>query len=296
MHSVRSLWAFIRLARPHFLVGGVLLFALGAVSAAAVDRFGYVVGQVLVTATQLTAHFVNEHADADVDRRVVNRTLFSGGSGALAGGVIGREVALMSALFTTVLALAATGVIATVSVGAALLGGSSLAVSWAYSAPPLRLLGTGWGEAATSVVVAGLVPLVGVLSQGSSPPPALWWSIAALVPIHLAMIVAFELPDLDSDAAAGKRVLAVRIGKLAATRLIGGLVFMAAVVVVLGIVAGGMPAEAGRWAILGVGPAAILLASMRSSRYHLLTAAAVGTLVATATGLLVGALSSGSGT
>lgn len=279
-------WAFVRLARPHFLLGGILLFALGAVTAGRVDRFGYVIGQVMVTATQLTAHFVNEHFDFDADRGVVHRTLFSGGSGATA--TLGKEVALRSALVTTMLALGAAGVMAAVSVPAALLGGLALGVAWAYSAAPIRLLGTGGGELVTSIVVAGLVPLVGVLSQGSPPPPALWWAIGALVPIHLAMMLAFELPDLETDAAAGKRVLAVRIGAVATGRLILGLVLVAIVVVIWGVGSGGLPARAGRWTALGSVPAAILEAVRRLNRYHLLTAAAVATLVATAAGLLVG--------
>ena len=213
---------FIALARTHFLVGGFLLYALGSV-AAGVDSLGaYLIGQLAITASQLTAHFVNEFADAEADALVVNRTWFSGGSGVLGDADVDRSIALRAAFVSTAVALAAAAVLAFDRPFAALIAALTLLVSWGYSMPPVRLLDTGWGEAATTVVTTVAVPVVGALAQGGSVDPNLCWVIVALFAIHMAMIVAFEIPDLETDTSAGKTVLAVRLGLTDTRRLIAG--------------------------------------------------------------------------
>lgn len=86
--------------------------------------------------------------------------------------------------------------------------------------PPIRLLGTGWGELATSLVVVVAVPVIGWAVQQAPASVALWWAVGILLPVHMAMMLAFELPDIESDTAAGKRVLGVRLGETRSGRLI----------------------------------------------------------------------------
>ncbi|MDH3499267.1 MAG: prenyltransferase, partial [Acidimicrobiia bacterium] len=203
-----TLRAFVRLSRPHFLIGGALMFGLGAAVAGEVDTYGYVVGQFMVTAAQLTAHYVNEYADVEADRMVSERTWFSGGSGVLVDGSLARDTALQAAVASSSVAIAAATLLSARSPAASLLGLGALSISWLYSMPPVRLLGTGLGEIATSTVVTVFVPLVGSLAQTSKVASGLWWSAVILFPVHLAMMLAFELPDLDNDRAAGKAVLA----------------------------------------------------------------------------------------
>ncbi len=280
-----SLWAFIKLSRPHFLIGGVLMFALGAAAAGRVDPFAYALGQLMVTAAQVTAHYVNEYADIEPDRAVARRTLFSGGSGVLVGGGLRPAVALRAARVASVVAVGTAGALMFVNIVAALLGLAALAISWSYSMPPLRLLGSGLGELAASAVVAGLVPLIGALSQGGTITGRLLWSIVIVFVLHFAMMLAFELPDLETDAAAGKRVLAVRIGRTRTRALISLLVLGAGGL----LIARSSSSSAGReWVavVAGFPAAALMLAAMMRDRAGLLTGAAVATLVLTAAGLL----------
>lgn len=281
-------WAFVRLSRPHFLLGGGLLFALGAVAAPALDPIGYFLGQLMVSAAQITAHYVNEYADLEADRRVVHRTLFSGGSGVLAGGLLRPAVALRAAWVSSAIALVAALALVGRSPAAAVLGVVALAISWSYSMPPVRLLGTGWGETATSLLVAGAVPLVGSLAQGATRSTALWWAISILVPIHLAMMLLFELPDLGSDAGSGKRVLAVRLGRRRTRRLIDLLFVLAGVLAVTAGALGGIPAAAAAGALVGAPTALVARKATARGRSSLSTVAAVATLVLAVTGLAVG--------
>ncbi len=285
MESMDLLWAFIKLSRPHFLIGGVLMFALGAASAGQFEPIAYALGQVMVTAAQVTAHYINEYSDVEPDRAVTRRTLFSGGSGVLVGGQLRPAVALRAARLASVVAVGTAGALMFVNVNAGLLGLAALAISWSYSMPPLRLLGSGFGELAASAVVTGLVPLIGALSQGGTMTAALAWSIAIVFVLHVAMMLAFELPDLETDAIAGKRVLAVRIGRTRTRALISVLVLVAGGL----LIARGSSSRVGReWVAMVAGfPAAtLMLAAMVRDRAGLLTGAAVATLVLTAAGLL----------
>jgi 1,4-dihydroxy-2-naphthoate octaprenyltransferase len=93
----------------------------------------------------------------------------------------------------------------------------------------------------------------------------------------MAMMLAFELPDLASDAATGKRVLGVRLGEVWTRRLIAFLLVLGAAVAVLGVAVGGIGAGA-LWAVLaGLIPALVLLAAIRKRSYSAMTLAAVST-------------------
>ncbi|HSM02294.1 MAG TPA: prenyltransferase [Acidimicrobiia bacterium] len=277
----------IRLARPHFLLGGALLFALGAVAAGGLTTLGYVLGQAMVSSIQLTAQLVNEYSDAEADAAVRNRTWFSGGSGAIADGTVDPQTALRSAQVTSLIATAAIGAVALRSPGAAAIGAIALAVAWAYSIEPIRLLGTGIGEIVTTFVVAGGVPLVGAIVDGGRVESRLWWAIAVLVPIHLAMMLGFELPDLDTDRVAGKRVLAVRLGGTATLRLVVVLLLLAGGVLVGGISFGALRAGAAAAGLAGV-PGLVTATAMRRRSWAVATAASVATLVVAVAGLMPG--------
>jgi 1,4-dihydroxy-2-naphthoate polyprenyltransferase len=242
--------AFVRLGRPHFLVGGLVLYGLGAAVAvyagAAFVARAYLLGQAAITAFQLMTHYANDYFDLAADRANRTPTRFSGGSRVLADGTLPPWVALATAL-----ALAALGValVAALALRGGAGGGQAAAVAlladalaWAYSAPPLALHSRGLGELTTALVVAVLTPAVGFLVQagggaamaaalpapiaptglaagpvtpGGLPVPPLLLLGAAVLPLcglQFAMLLAIELPDAEGDAATGKRTLVVRLG------------------------------------------------------------------------------------
>src|SRR5512139_3915247 len=106
----RKIWAFVKLTRPMFLGGAVLLYLLGAALAwtqgAAINWARLLLGQLLVTSIQLTTHYANEYYDYDVDAAIGSaRTPFSGGSGVLVTGQLDRSVALHATHLCLVLAI-----------------------------------------------------------------------------------------------------------------------------------------------------------------------------------------------
>jgi 1,4-dihydroxy-2-naphthoate octaprenyltransferase len=212
---------FLRLGRPLFLVGGFVLFALGAAVAAfagaTIDWRLYALGQLTVTAFQAMTHYANDYFDYDADRANATATRWSGGSRVLANGELPRSVALITAL---ALALLGTAVAATLAAHGktgpftAALFLLTLTLSWSYSAPPLRLHSRGVGELNVAVVVTFLVPLAGFYLQ-SPDLRGLRLLLLAVVPLcalQFAMVLGVAFPDAAADASVGKRTLVVRCG------------------------------------------------------------------------------------
>jgi 1,4-dihydroxy-2-naphthoate octaprenyltransferase len=83
--------------------------------------------------------------------------------------------------------------------------------SFFYSAPPLRLAASGYGELTTSILVANLVPAFAFLLQTGELHRLVAMSTFPLTLLHLAMMLTFELPDFASDIKHGKRTLMVRL-------------------------------------------------------------------------------------
>lgn len=262
------------------------MFAVGASTTDGLTLGTYLLGQALVTVTQITAQLVNEYADFEVDRTIANRTFFSGGSGVLSEGRLSPVVALRAAWITTATTLALIMTIAGTSVATAFIGLVALAVAWGYSYPPVRLLNTGFGELATAVVVSGLVPLTAVTINHSPITARLVLLIAVFVPLNFANVLAFELPDVESDRAVDKTVLAVRIGTQRAKALLTGLL---AAVWALGIVAtiASQTTNFTASLIAAAIPAALTIWAAQRDRYNILTTAVVTTFAVFAIGVLI---------
>lgn len=260
------------------------MYSLGVVAGEPIGVGRYLLGQLMVSSAQITAHYVNEFADLEVDRTITNRTLFSGGSGVLVEGKLSPGVALRAAFVSSAITVGAAVVIAADRPMTALFVSLALAVSWAYSIPPLRLLGTGWGELATTIVVTLLVPLIGVTITGASAPTALWWSIGILAPIHMAMMLVFELPDLESDRASGKMVLGARIGRRWTLRIVTMLLGLAIFLLFVRLMTIG---SAGFLVYVGaVGTGAAVVIAARNERHFVSTSSSVALLGFTAVVLI----------
>lgn len=223
---LRQIWLFIRLSRPVFLVGGALLYALGASISHylghPVEPRLYVLGQGLVLCVQLVAQYLNEYFDAAGDEENLNRTALSGGSGVLGSGGLNPQVALYASFAS--LALAASLATSLLVLGVAspitwVILCLALFVSFAYSSPPFRFVSTGYGELVASILVAVLVPFFGYSLQTGGLHVML---VLATIPpffVHLAMLIALQLPDFSADQRSGKKTLAVRLGAPVAMRI-----------------------------------------------------------------------------
>jgi 1,4-dihydroxy-2-naphthoate octaprenyltransferase len=249
MPSWRQVRLFLLLSRPWFLLGAALLYALGLAMA---HYLGEPInvrlaaeGLALVMALQLTVHYFNEYFDSAEDAANPNRTPFSGGSGAVGEGRLSRLTALQAA----VVALAFIALLLT----AMLIRGETPSLAWVvialmipaslfYSAPPLRLVSSGYGEFLAALIVSGLVPTLAYTLQAGAMHRMLFLATAPLVLFNFAMILAFEVPDYGTDLKFGKRTLMVRLGWEKGMRLHDAAIIGAVVALMAGLVLG-MPAD-----------------------------------------------------
>jgi 1,4-dihydroxy-2-naphthoate octaprenyltransferase len=216
---MRSLVLFIRLSRPLFIIGTAFVYAFGVGIAhylgLSVNWSVYLLGQFWVTTLQLSTHYLNEYYNAPADQNNPNRTLLTGGSGALGPGKLSRQVALTAGL--TCLAFLASFTVLIISrvqpepvlyliMLLAFLG------AFFYSVPPISLEGSGYGELSTSFLVAFLLPSFSFVLQTGEMHRFVAMSAFPLTMIHLAMMIAFELPDYASDDKFNKRTLLIRLG------------------------------------------------------------------------------------
>jgi len=220
-------WRWVRLGRPHFLVGGFVMHALGAALAVYaggdIDGRLYIAGQIAVTAIQWMTHYANEYFDLAADTANLTPTHWSGGSRVLPNGQLPPCAALVTVLFFAAMAVAAAlyamlalraGPLALPLIVLALLW------AWSYSAPPLRLAARGLGEATVALLVPGMTALVGFyLQAGYIFWPLIVPVVAPLCALQFAMSLSINFPDARGDRAAGKRTLVVRLGPRRAAQL-----------------------------------------------------------------------------
>jgi 1,4-dihydroxy-2-naphthoate octaprenyltransferase len=264
-------------ARPKTLPAAVAPVFVGTGAAVAVGGFRplpALLALVVALALQVAVNYANDYSDGkrgtDADRVGPMRLV---GSGAAAP----REVLVAAGL-----AFAVAAVAGLVAVGAACIG-----AAWTYTGGPLPYGYRALGEVFVFVFF-GLVAVVGTTFAQTLTLPGLAYAVS--VPIGLLIVdllVVNNLRDIEGDALAGKRTLAVLLGDRATRKVFVGLLVAAFAVVVavafvrpwVGLALLGAP--------LAVPPARTVLTGGRGSA---LIGALQGTgLLTLATGILLAA-------
>jgi 1,4-dihydroxy-2-naphthoate octaprenyltransferase len=246
----------IKLARPHFLLGGILLYALGGGIAyylgVPINWEVFLLGQAWGTLLQLSAQFLNEYFDAPSDADNANRTPFTGGSGEIGPGKLPRAAALWGAAGALAVVASLTVILvqrADLNAAAVLYMLLLFLGAVFYAVPPVRLEASGYGELTTSILVAHLVPGFAYLLQSGEMHQLVLLATFPLVFIHMAMLLAFSLPDFFNDTKHGKRTLLVRAGWQAGMRIHNLMILGAFFFLGLSILMG-LPWRIGAWAFL----------------------------------------------
>lgn len=212
------------MTRPGFLaitlVGCLLGFALAASCGCGFSPALAALTLLLALLAHAAANVFNDYHDSlnGADEANQNGLFpFTGGSRFIQNGVasVSQTRSLALNLFVVVIlgGLMLTGLSGP---GLLLIGIVGMALAWAYSAPPLKLMSRGMGELAVGMswwlIVLGadyvqrhrleMVSAVTALSYG-------------LVVVNILLVNGF--PDAVSDSAVGKRTLVVRLGADAAS-------------------------------------------------------------------------------
>jgi 1,4-dihydroxy-2-naphthoate polyprenyltransferase len=181
---------------------------------------GYLCLFLLEVATVLSNELVDFPSDRD------NRFFgpFTGGSRVLVEGLLSRREVGGGILLTLLAFAAAAAGLLAVTPGSAPAALAVLAVltvlAIGYTAPPLKLSYRGLGELDVAITHSLGVMLCGFVFLGGPWQDPLPWLLS--LPLLLAILPSITLsgiPDLEADAAAGKRTLAVRLGQRGVLRL-----------------------------------------------------------------------------
>lgn len=217
-------WRLFLATRVPFLTATLVPVLLGAVIARA-DGFSawwyLALALIGASAIHLGLNVINDLFDtaSGADPANFNPTPFSGGSRVIQYGLVsirGMRI-LAGAFFVTGIAI---GILLAGLRGWAILGIGAAGVFLAvfYTAPPIKLVYRGLGDAAVAVGF-GPIMVVGayyVVAQNFS-----WVAFYASLPVAIfVMLILYvnQIPDRQADRAAGKRTVAVRFSKKAIIR------------------------------------------------------------------------------
>jgi 1,4-dihydroxy-2-naphthoate octaprenyltransferase len=291
---VGRLW--LQSLRAPFLVASIIPVLVGALAAWAI-KGAFNPGLFLLCllgamSIHLGANMANDAWDfrSGNDLAVRHLNPFAGGGRVLLRGVLNLRTHLAVAL--TFLAIGSViGLYLVTQVGFPLLGLGvvGVAIAYSYVGPPLRLAHHGLGEIAVGLEF-GPVTVMGtyfVLARAFDPP-------AVLLSISLGLLVTAilwinEVPDIPADSSVGKRTMVVRLGVERATRVFGGILAAAYVILVLAVVFTGLTP----WALLALVAAPLAAKPFRGLQKagadpHVLIPSNAGMILATlVTGILL---------
>jgi chlorophyll synthase len=237
--------AVLELLKPITWFAPMWAFMCGVVSSGVglEERWPLLIGGVILAGPLIcaTSQAVNDWFDRHVDAiNEPNRPIPS--------GRIPGNWGLRIAIAWTILSIAFSALLGPWVVGAALLG---LALSWAYSAPPLRLKQSGWwGPASVAICYEGLAWFTGAAVMTGDLPGGGIIALAVLYSIGAHGIMTLnDFKAIEGDRQTGVRSLPVTLGVANAARLACAVMAIPQLCVVTLLAAWGHPLFA---AIVGV--------------------------------------------
>jgi 1,4-dihydroxy-2-naphthoate polyprenyltransferase len=235
-------WLFLRATRLPFLSATIVPIGLGIAVAGSHGQWHWGLAILTLVAgacVHLGLNVANDVFDtaSGADAANVTPTQFSGGSRVIHYGLLSmRQMTAMSLGFYAVgLGIGIYLALATSFWAVLTIGALGAAISWFYTAPPLRLVHRGLGEIA---VFLGFGPIMALGAYFVQAQAFSWEAVYASIPVGILVALILyvnEVPDRPGDALASKRTLPVRWSK----RTVIG-VYAASVVATFGLILAGV--------------------------------------------------------
>jgi len=232
--SPRSVW--LSGARPRTLGASVTPVVVGTAAAGHASVWRFAAALLVGLGLQVGVNFANDYHDGvrgvDTVARLGPPRLTSSG---LASPRAVLAASLLSILVAGVagLALAFATTLWLVPIGAV-----AMLALWLYSGGPKPYAELGLGEVMVFLFFGVMATAGTAYVQAETVSSAAWWSSAAMGFLAVAILVANNLRDIPTDAPAGKRTLAVRLGDRRTRLLYRACIVAVFVTVASGVLAG----------------------------------------------------------
>jgi 1,4-dihydroxy-2-naphthoate polyprenyltransferase len=240
-------------ARPRTLGAGLVPVVLGTAAAGHVIWWRFAAALVVAAGLQIGVNLANDYFDGirgvDTQQRLGPPRLTQSGAAS--------PRAVLFAALLSIFVAGITGLVlafATDPASVLVVGGLAIVAALLYSGGPRPYAGLGLGEVMVFVFF-GLVATCGTtFVMVRTVTATSWWCGVTMGLLAVAILEANNLRDIPTDAAAGKRTLAVRIGDVRARALYGTMVIGAFLTIGAGVLAYILDPAVGltQWGLVGL--------------------------------------------
>jgi 1,4-dihydroxy-2-naphthoate octaprenyltransferase len=212
---------FWEAARPKTLGAGVVCVLVGTAAAGHFIAWRFLAALVASVAVQVAVNYANDYFDAVKGVDTIHRT---GPRRVTAAGLVTPgQMRLATGAALAVASVPGLALAAAIGPQVIVVGLLCFAAGLGYSGGPRPFASLGLGEIFVFVFF-GIVGTVGAAYVQTEQLTALAFTVAVPVgALASAILLANNIRDIDTDAAAGKRTMAVRIGREPAKAVFAGL-------------------------------------------------------------------------
>jgi 1,4-dihydroxy-2-naphthoate octaprenyltransferase len=197
-------------ARPRTLAASVAPVVVGTAAAGHAELWRFVAALLVGLGLQVGVNYANDYHDGvrgiDTGARLGPPRLVASGM-ASPRAVLAAASACVAVAGVAGLALAIATTLWLIPLGAL-----AMLALWLYTGGPRPYAGLGLGELMVFLFFGVMATAGTAYVQAERVSPAGWWSSAAMGFLAVAILVANNLRDIPTDAAGGRRTLAVRLG------------------------------------------------------------------------------------
>jgi 1,4-dihydroxy-2-naphthoate polyprenyltransferase len=246
-------------ARPRTLGASVTPVVVGTAAAGVFVPWRFAAALVVGLGLQVGVNFANDAHDAI---RGVDRPERVGPPRLTASGLASARSVVLAALGCVFVAgVAGLALAAATTWWLVPIGAVAMLALWLYSGGPRPYADLGLGELMVFVFFGLMATAGSAYVQAEAVPSAAWWASVPMGLLAVAILVTNNLRDIETDALAGKRTVAVRLGDRRTRFLYRACVAAAFAAVALGVVVGRVSPRIGLspWTLLALGAVLVAL-------------------------------------